>query len=148
MRARNLEISRIFNFLTKRFILTLTALNSACLSFTSSFSARFPYVQQNYKKPDSMNLRNLYMHLTNYSLNKNSEKFKKPDASFMNGNDNSSKQLLTNVYKKLASRGRDVRHIKRQIEELAAKTVIALEPYLKNAYHCFVSADHSNPRCF
>ena len=23
-----------------------------------------------------------------------------------------------------------------------------MEPYLKNAYHCFVSADHSNPRCF
>ena len=104
--------------------------------------------QQNYKKPDSMNLRNMYMHLTNYSLNKNSDKFRKPDASFMNGSDNSSKQLLTNVLKKLGNRGRDVRHIKRQIEELAAKTVIALEPYLKNAYHCFVSADHSNPRCF
>ena len=88
------------------------------------------------------------MHLTNYSLNKNSEKFKKPDASFLNGNDNSSKQLLTNVYKKLQSKGRDVKNIKRQIEELAAKTVIALEPYLKNAYHCFVSADHTNPRCF
>ena len=53
------------------------------------------------------------MHLTNYSLNKNSDKFKKPDASFMNGGDNSSKQLLSNVYKKLASRGRDIRHIKR-----------------------------------
>ena len=71
------------------------------------------FSQQNYKKPDSMNLRNLYMHLTNYSLNKNSDKFKKPDASFMNGGDNSSKQLLSNVYKKLASRGRDIRHIKR-----------------------------------
>ena len=23
-----------------------------------------------------------------------------------------------------------------------------MEPYLKNAYHCFVSADHSAPRCF
>ena len=104
--------------------------------------------QSNYKKPDSMNLRNLYMHLTNYSLNKNSDKFKKPDASFMNVQDNSSKQLLTNVYKKLASKGRDIKHLKRQIEELAAKTVIALEPYLKNAYHCFISADHTNPRCF
>lgn len=48
-----------------------------------------------------MNLRNMFMHLTNYSLNKNSDKFKKPDASFMNAADNSSKQLLTNVYKKL-----------------------------------------------
>ena len=38
-----------------------------------------------------MNMRNMYMHLTNYSLNKNSDKFRKPDASFMNVNDNSSK---------------------------------------------------------
>jgi len=60
-----------------------------------------------------MNLRNLYMHLTNYSLNKNSDKFKKADSNFMSATDNSSKQLLTNVYKKLASRGRDIRHIKR-----------------------------------
>ena len=59
------------------------------------------FCTQNYKKPDNMNLRNMYMHLTNYSLNKNSDKFRKPDASFMNSNDNSSKQLLTNVYKKL-----------------------------------------------
>jgi hypothetical protein len=48
----------------------------------------------------------------------------------------------------LGGKGRDVRHLKRQIEELAAKTIIALEPYLKNAYHCFVNADHANPRCF
>jgi len=94
-----------------------------------------------------MNMRNMYMHLTNFSLNKNSEKFKKPDAQFLNDN-NSSKQLFTNIFKKLGGKGRDVRHLKRQIEELAAKTVIALEPYLKNAYHCFVNADHGNPRCF
>lgn len=26
--------------------------------------------------------------------------------------------------------------------------MIALEPYLRNAYHCFVSSEHDNPRCF
>jgi len=26
--------------------------------------------------------------------------------------------------------------------------VIALEPYLKNAYHCFISTDHASPRSF
>ena len=41
-----------------------------------------------------------------------------------------------------------MRILKNQIEELTAKTVIALEPYLKNAYHCFVSTDHDNPRCY
>jgi hypothetical protein len=29
-----------------------------------------------------MNLRNMFMHLTNFSLNKNSEKFKKPGADY------------------------------------------------------------------
>jgi len=38
-----------------------------------------------------MNLRNMFMHLTNYSLNKNSDKFKKADSNFMSANDNSSK---------------------------------------------------------
>jgi hypothetical protein len=72
------------------------------------------------------------MHLTNYSLNKNSDKFKKPGSDYKD-DFTSSKQLLSNVYKKMASKGRDVRLLKRQIEELAAKTVIALEPNPKYA---------------
>lgn len=87
-------------------------------------------------------MKNLFMHLTNYSLNKQSEKFKTAGMDFADINSNASKQLLTNVYKKLLNKGRDVRLLKKQIEELAAKTVIALEPYLKNAYHCFISPDH------
>ena len=87
-------------------------------------------------------MKNLYMHLTNYSLNKQSDKFKIAGADFADVNSNASKQLLTSVYKKLQAQGRDVRLLKKQIEELAAKTVIALEPYLKNAYHCFISTDH------
>lgn len=70
------------------------------------------FCTQNYRKPDAMNMRNMYMHLTNFSLNKNSEKFKKPDAQFLNDN-NSSKQLFTNIFKKLGGKGRDVRHLKR-----------------------------------
>jgi hypothetical protein len=95
-----------------------------------------------------MNMKNLYMHLTNYSLNKNSEKFKLAGQDFADVNSNASKQLLSSVYKKLQAKGRDTRLLKRQIDDLVAKTVIALEPYLKNAYHCFVSTDHDNPRCF
>ena len=45
----------------------------------------------NYKKPDHMNMRNMYMHLTNYSLNKNSEKFRKPDSQIFAENSNASK---------------------------------------------------------
>jgi len=93
-------------------------------------------------------MKNLYMHLTNYSLNKQSDKFKTAGADFADVNSTASKQLLSSVFKKLQAKGRDVRLLKKNIDELTAKTVIALEPYLKNAYHCFISTDHENPRCF
>ena len=93
-------------------------------------------------------MKNLFMHLTNYSLNKQSDKFKTAGVDFADVNSTASKQLLSSVFKKLQAKGRDVRLLKKNIDELTAKTVIALEPYLKNAYHCFISTDHENPRCF
>lgn len=33
------------------------------------------FCTSNYRKPDHQNIKNLYMHLTNFSLNKNSDKF-------------------------------------------------------------------------
>jgi tubulin polyglutamylase TTLL11 len=36
------------------------------------------FCTQNYRKPDAANIKNLYMHLTNFSLNKNSNRFKAP----------------------------------------------------------------------
>lgn len=89
------------------------------------------------------------MHLTNYSLNKQSDQFKLAGSDFADVNSTASKRLLTSVLKKLQqAKGRDVKVIKNQIEDLTAKTIIAIEPYLKNAYHCFVSTEHDNPRCF
>jgi tubulin polyglutamylase TTLL11 len=52
-----------------------------------------------------MNIKNVYMHLTNYSLNKQSEKFKNAGNDFAEVNSNASKQLFTSVLKKLESKG-------------------------------------------
>ena len=41
------------------------------------------------------------MHLTNYSLNKNSDKFKIAGSDFADVNSTANKQLLTSVFKKL-----------------------------------------------
>ena len=62
----------------------------------------------NYKKPDTLNIKNQYMHLTNYSLNKQNDKFKFSGSDFSELNTFASKQLLTNVFKKLQSKGVDV----------------------------------------
>ena len=46
------------------------------------------------------------------------------------------------------SKGKDVRYLMKQSKDVAQKTIIALEPYLKNAYHCFISTNHTSPRSF
>lgn len=43
------------------------------------------------KKPDGINMKNMFMHLTNYSLNKNSDKFKMAGQDFADLNSNASK---------------------------------------------------------
>lgn len=88
------------------------------------------------------------MHLTNFSLNKNSENFISPEEEFYKESSNASKRLLTTVYKNMAQKGKDVRHLMRQIAQVTALTIIGIEPYLKNAYHCFISGDNSNTKCF
>jgi glutathione synthase/RimK-type ligase-like ATP-grasp enzyme len=40
------------------------------------------FCTSNYRKPDTHNIKNIYMHLTNFSLNKNSEKFISPEEEF------------------------------------------------------------------
>jgi D-alanine-D-alanine ligase-like ATP-grasp enzyme len=85
------------------------------------------------------------MHLTNYSLNKNSQKFKAPSDEFQN-DDKSSKQLYTSFIKKLTPK--DSKYLQDQVTDVSQKVIIALEPYLKNAYHCFISSNHTKPRCF
>jgi len=99
-------------------------------------------------KPDSSNIKNLYMHLTNFSLNKNSDNYVSPEEEFYKDGSTASKRLLTQVYKSLAAKGKDVRYLKRQISQVTALTIIAIEPYLKNAYHCFISSDNQNSKCF
>lgn len=51
----------------------------------------FIHLKSNYKKPDGLNMKNLFMHLTNYSLNKQSEKFKTAGMDFADINSNASK---------------------------------------------------------
>lgn len=56
--------------------------------------------------------------------------------------------MYTSILKTLISKGKDIRNLQKAVREVAQKTIIALEPYLKNAYHCFISTDHRNPRSF
>ena len=72
------------------------------------------FCTHNYKRPDHLNIKNLYMHLTNFSLNKNSDKYVPPEEDYYN-NSAASKRLLSQVLKKLKELGKDERHVRRVI---------------------------------
>ena len=66
------------------------------------------FCTEDYKQPTKENLKNLFMHLTNYSLNKNSEGYKAPPDKDFFGDDTGSKRLLSSLFKTLGEDGHDV----------------------------------------
>jgi hypothetical protein len=64
---------------------------------------------ENYRIPTKENMKNMFMHLTNFSLNKNSENFKLPDADFLEtGEESGNKRLLSTTLKGLEEEGYDI----------------------------------------
>lgn len=91
-----------------------------------------------YRQPTVNNMKNMFMHLTNFSLNKNSENYKAPDENFLENNDG-SKRLLSALWTTLEEQGHDVALIKEKIADTVKKAVITMEPYLIHQYHAKVS---------
>jgi hypothetical protein len=101
---------------------------------------------ENYKSPDRANRRQRYMHLTNFSLNKNSAKYNKgEDETGGNGN----KRLLSKVLERLEKeQGIDPTKILDQIKDTASKTIIGLIPYLADFARISINPNIDQLRCF
>ena len=84
------------------------------------------------------------MHLTNFTLNKLSEKYKAPEEDFLEeGQDHGSKRLLSSLWKTLEEEGHDVEEIKSKIKDTVRRCIITLEPYLYNYYRSHLTKDES-----
>jgi len=79
-------------------------------------------------------MKKMFMHLTNFSLNKNSENYVAPKEDFLESDDG-SKRLLSNLWKTLEEKGQDVSVIKDKINDTVRKAVITMEPYLIHSHH-------------
>jgi hypothetical protein len=95
------------------------------------------FCTQDYEAPRAENLESAFAHLTNYSLNKNSNNFVRPDPSADARSDfaGCSKQPVSKVMLELEDRGL-VRQaaLWRRIEELVALTTLAIQPELALRY--------------
>lgn len=86
------------------------------------------------------------MHLTNFTLNKQSENYKacEDGEEFIEGEEKGSKRLLSTLWKTLEEEGHDIEEIKEKIKETVQKSIITLEPYLTHYYRQNISKDPEN----
>ncbi|XP_029696266.1 tubulin polyglutamylase ttll6 isoform X2 [Takifugu rubripes] len=84
-----------------------------------------------YNEPAHSNVDDVCMHLTNYSINKNSQ-------NFVHDEDTGSKRKLSTLNKLLESLGCNTEKMWTDIEDAIVKTLISAHPILKHNYHtCF-----------
>eukprot|EP00826_Nyctotherus_ovalis_P050339 TRINITY_DN6157_c0_g1_i3.p1 TRINITY_DN6157_c0_g1~~TRINITY_DN6157_c0_g1_i3.p1 ORF type:complete len:661 (+),score=157.83 TRINITY_DN6157_c0_g1_i3:40-1983(+) len=99
-----------------------------------------------YVPPTTSNMSDLYVHLTNYAINKNNENFVfNTDASKA---DVGHKRSLAFVWKYIDEHGGDAEKTKNRIKSCIVKTLCAVQPLLKHSYRSFQAGDNSNNMCF
>ena len=82
-----------------------------------------------YRRPTAKNMDNLYMHLTNYAINKYSDAYAQADEE--TGDEESGhKRSLTAIMKILECCGADPAKLDLQIKDIIVKTITASQPYL------------------
>ncbi|XP_039362028.1 tubulin polyglutamylase TTLL11 isoform X3 [Mauremys reevesii] len=96
-----------------------------------------------YQEPTLKNLHQVFMHLTNYSLNIHSGNFIHSDNV-----NTGSKRTFSSVLYRLSSKGVDIKKLWSDIISLVIKTVIALTPELKVYYQSDIPAGKPGPTCF
>jgi hypothetical protein len=82
------------------------------------------FCTEDYVKPDHENISDRLMHLTNYSLNKNSENYMHSEDLLYQ--QEGSKRTLSSVFKLLRDDGIDTVALFERIKEVCMKTLIAL----------------------
>lgn len=92
-------------------------------------------------------MKNMFMHLTNFSLNKNSENFIAPTENFKE-EDIGSKRLMSSLWKIIEEQGFEVDKVKEKITDTVRKAIITLEPYLLYNYHNKVDTEHQDAKNF
>lgn len=93
------------------------------------------FATSKYKEPTLHNTSNVYMHLTNYAVNKHSHTFCK-DV------EDGSKRKLSTINRILEQEGYDVDNLWANIDDVIVKTILSSLPVLKHNYHaCFPHHD-------
>lgn len=94
-----------------------------------------------YEKPHSGNLNNRCMHLTNYSVNKNS-------TDFVNDAETGSKRKISAVNQWFRANGYNAKKIWAGIDDVIVKSILSAQPILKERYNAVFYRHYHATACF
>lgn len=105
---------------------------------------------EEYTEPNDTNCKNLFMHLTNYAINKNSKKFveNNEDSDLCGDEEEPHKRDLKQFFIYLKARGHNIKKLKEQINDICIKTCLLACPSISHVYRSCQSDDVENALCF
>ncbi len=91
-------------------------------------------------------MKDTFVHLTNYAINKNNKKFvfNKDETNMDKGH----KRSLSFVYRYLTKKGVNISELKQKIETIIVKTLLIGQPMLSHIYHLSQPDNGSNDLAF
>lgn len=93
------------------------------------------FATSRYKEPTGVNISNVFMHLTNYAVNKHSRTYNQDEEA-------GSKRKLTWLNSYLRGMGHDIERLWKNIDDVLIKTIMCAWPILKHSYTaCFPNHD-------
>ncbi|XP_075251758.1 uncharacterized protein LOC142344126 [Convolutriloba macropyga] len=114
------------------------------IMFATEGMARFCTIE--YTTPTKENSKKTFMHLTNYSLNKNSPTYQDTESM-----ESGSKRTMTSVLNELESvygSAFAANKVLKKIEQISVKIVVAMMPDLLINYHYEFASTDPKPQCF
>ncbi|THD23675.1 putative uncharacterized protein ssa11 [Fasciola hepatica] len=95
-----------------------------------------------YAEPNQRNMHNMYMHLTNYAVQKHSEGFIRDDE------EGGTKRRITTLNRWFSQKGYDVKKIWDEVDDVVIKTILSGYSVLRHNYRtCFPNHAHTSA-CF
>jgi len=86
------------------------------------------------------------MHLTNYAINKNNDKFQQNEDE--EEDDEGHKRSLKAILRDLRDEGHDTDKLMREIKDIIVKTLVIGQPYLSHLYRSCQPDDLDGSMCF
>ena len=125
-----------------RLYVLVTSVDPLKIFFFKKGIARFASSKYNKNNIDFSDKRNMYVHLTNYSINKN---YNRGSPKL---NQEHCKKSLAYVIDQISYEGYDTELLMTQIHDIIVKTLISIQPKLLHTYNVLQPRSKEHDMCF